>query len=465
MPRNALPFDLETAISVCRRGGFAAQAAYLARTYGEHDEYLRIQLQDEHNVAEAIDYLTRLPPGDAVRHVQVYARVLLDEEPQRATDLLIELYTHPISDDGDYATPEPLYPHFVGHPASFCRFLEALAERRWGKQIGAADDTDANADADADRTTHIVPMTAPDNPTDETSVFDTLLELYLCQMHAPDKALYILKHPGQYAYTQSQALLLCATDGFADGLLYLYEQLGMVEETMQYWIDQTLETDANDSAASEHASNRVLDVLDRCGEEDTNLYIMALHFLTSRESILRRHADQFHDVLNKINELGLLNTLEVVQLVSQTGVVEVGMMSTYLLQNVRTDRAELSGVNKLIESYRNEAAAKETELEELTSSTVPRSFQNRRCDACSGTLDLPKVHFMCKHSFHLRCLGDGDAARECPVCARAQGIVQDVQSGNAMLQDYGMVLETLHESDDGFGAVADLFAKGLLERE
>ena len=157
---------------------------------------------------------------------------------------------------------------------------------------------------------------------------------------------------------------------------------------------------------------------------------------------------------------GLLNALEVVQLVAQTGAVSVGTMSEYLQRTLRSEREEQYGVEKLIASYRSETAAKEAELRELSSSTTPRVFQNRRCDMCGGTLELPKVHFMCRHSFHLRCLGDD--ARECPQCARAHGVVQDVQRGNRVLADYDTFLGALHDADDGFEAVADMYAKGLL---
>ena len=38
-----------------------------------------------------------------------------------------------------------------------------------------------------------------------------------------------------------------------------------------------------------------------------------------------------------------------------------------------------------------------------------------KCTACTFTLDLPAVHFICMHSFHQRCLGDNE--KECPECA------------------------------------------------
>jgi hypothetical protein len=54
----------------------------------------------------------------------------------------------------------------------------------------------------------------------------------------------------------------------------------------------------------------------------------------------------------------------------------------------------------LINSYRTETVAKQTEIEALTDTSHPQVFQVTRCTRCNQTLDLPSIHFMCKHSFH-----------------------------------------------------------------
>jgi hypothetical protein len=62
---DELPFDLDTAIRVCRQAGFFEHATYLARKYGRHEEYLRIQIEDAEQYDEALKYLRGLGP-DAV---------------------------------------------------------------------------------------------------------------------------------------------------------------------------------------------------------------------------------------------------------------------------------------------------------------------------------------------------------------------------------------------------------------
>ena len=60
-----LKFDLETAIAMCRQGGYFEQAAYLATEHGENDMVVSILVEDSQKYAEALKFISRLEP-DAV---------------------------------------------------------------------------------------------------------------------------------------------------------------------------------------------------------------------------------------------------------------------------------------------------------------------------------------------------------------------------------------------------------------
>ena len=57
-----LPFDLDTAIRVCRQAGFYEHATYLAKKWGRHEEYLRIQIEDAEQFGDALRYVRSLGP-------------------------------------------------------------------------------------------------------------------------------------------------------------------------------------------------------------------------------------------------------------------------------------------------------------------------------------------------------------------------------------------------------------------
>lgn len=58
--QEELPFDLETAIRVCRQAGYFEHASYLAKKYERHEDYLRIQIEDAGNFVDALVYLRKL---------------------------------------------------------------------------------------------------------------------------------------------------------------------------------------------------------------------------------------------------------------------------------------------------------------------------------------------------------------------------------------------------------------------
>jgi len=60
--QQELPFDLDTAIRVCRQAGYFDHASYLAKKYERHQDYLRIQIEDAGNHRLALAYLRRLGP-------------------------------------------------------------------------------------------------------------------------------------------------------------------------------------------------------------------------------------------------------------------------------------------------------------------------------------------------------------------------------------------------------------------
>ena len=57
-----LKFDLETAIAMCRQGGYFEQAAFLATKHGENDMVVDILIEDSKKYAEAVEYIWRLEP-------------------------------------------------------------------------------------------------------------------------------------------------------------------------------------------------------------------------------------------------------------------------------------------------------------------------------------------------------------------------------------------------------------------
>ncbi|GLB34509.1 putative zinc-finger [Lyophyllum shimeji] len=107
---DELPFDLDTAIRVCRQAGYFEHASYLARKYERHEDYLRIQIEDAGNYGEALAYLRMLGPDAAESNLARYGRAMLSSLPEETTKLLIDLCTTsgPLTSIDTETAPTPI---------------------------------------------------------------------------------------------------------------------------------------------------------------------------------------------------------------------------------------------------------------------------------------------------------------------------------------------------------------------
>lgn len=91
--KSGTNFDLETAISMCRQGGYYDQAVFLAKKNSEHELVIDILIEDSKKYTDALGYISRLAPEMAYPNLMKYARVLLEHCQEDATQIFIDYYT------------------------------------------------------------------------------------------------------------------------------------------------------------------------------------------------------------------------------------------------------------------------------------------------------------------------------------------------------------------------------------
>lgn len=90
-------------------------------------------------------------------------------------------------------------------------------------------------------------------------------------------------------------------------------------------------------------------------------------------------------------------------------------------------------------------------------------FQSRRCMSCGGSLDLPTVHFLCKHSFHQRCLDRVDEDAECPVCKPQNATIKAIRKRQVESADqHDLFKNELQRSKDRFALISEFFGRGVM---
>lgn len=423
------PFDLDTAIRVCRQAGYFEHASYLAKKYKRHEDYLRIQIEDAGSYQEALAYVKELGPETvsnlfrrdfllnahslikAEVNLARYGRAMLANLPNETTQVLIELCSgtgfantpdaedRPASPaplpgdrtpsghqrqatirrsyhDGDSSrasspppsqtiltsrrpprrrpSPRQYFAHFVNHVDLFMRFLEELAQIRWGQKLptGATPTTQPSTK----------PIQLADTPdeldrTDQVAVWNTLLELYLTRSGQTkdtsastalrNKAVAVLRDDVAFPYDQSHALLICSTYGFTDGLIILWEKMGMYEDILRFWMERENSQPNTDLGNGKRASDEVLRHLGVYGPAHPHLYPMVLRFLTSSAALLSRHTMDVMGILEKIDKDKIIPPLGVVQILSRNDVASVGLVKDWLMRRIKDSRGEISAVSRL----------------------------------------------------------------------------------------------------------------------
>ena len=494
-----LMFDLDTTIRVCRQAGFFEHASYLAKKWKRHEDYLRIQIEDAGQYLDALSYLRALDPevvsvtltlrsglttAQCHLNMLLYGRILLLNEPEATTTLLIDLCsgtmrTLPLTNDplptkdsseaerpaagvlsyigaqrvtdlisGDSAKQdtrsksaaveeppktsngvtkmdevadaidsiEPLFDppsprlyfyQFVNLRDQFIRFLEEVALKRWHQSMKVRDNGVAPGPPPSEH------MDDREGTADQTAIWNTLLELYLNPSGTSSsssveadrkKALNLLSDPS-LPVDSFHALILCSQANFTDGLVTLWISMGMYEDVIRFWMDEDSklsEGPVNGSPPSE----KMLEFLEAHGQDFPELYTLVLRHLTSSTSALKRHSTALSRVLKRIDELRVLPPLAVIQILARNGNATVGMLKEWLQQSVGETEQELENDKRLTANYRLETETKEQEIKALANPTQPQIFQVTRCAACNTQLDLPSIHFMCKHSYHQRSVLD-----------------------------------------------------------
>ncbi|KAG8779740.1 hypothetical protein FRC20_003526, partial [Serendipita sp. 405] len=371
-------------------------------------------------------------------------------------------------------SPRAYFVHFVDHPEYFIRFLEEVALSRWGQKVDLKTGTSEKKVADAPDAEQLPFTDAEADKQDRSAVWNTLIELYLTLSNKPPdmdkgkkaevakamktKALHVLK--SSFEFDSTHALLVCSTQQFTEGLILLWERLRMYEDILRFWMDKEKALEgSNEEVKGDKPSSEVLRYLNRYGESNPHLYPLVLRFLTSTPILLQRHTTELTAILEHIEEEKIMPPIGVVQVLSRNGVASVGLVKQWLMRRIGESKSDIESDRRLIDSYRSETAAKLKDIAELSDPDVPKVFHVTQCAAGDGPLELPAVHFMCKHSYHQRCLGEHET--ECPICATQHGVIRQLRRDNERIaQQHDIFLADVEEN--GFSAIATAFNRGIM---
>jgi vacuolar protein sorting-associated protein 11 len=377
-----LKFDLETAITMCRQGGYYDQAAYLARKHNEHELVVDILIEDCKKYAEALAYIWRLETESAYYNLMKYPTVLLEHCSEDSTKLFIEYYTGKFRPKKDAVVIVQASSNnqqgVAGRAASAVQNLAALLPLPY---MNAGQSQPPVQNRETAIITQIVetesdepppkynipnPRTAfsafVDHPTelitfleacteskdipdeDKADLYTTLFEMYVQNANAAKgseekrewetKAKKLIESKKVMMDT-ANVLLLSHLSNFKEGTVLVREHQGMRFDIFRSY------TTAKDTAGA-------IKALHKYGAREPELYPAALAYFTSSPQILAEAGPELDVVLKKIDADGLLAPLQVIQTLSANGVATMGMIKTYLTRTIERERQEIAKVGILL---------------------------------------------------------------------------------------------------------------------
>ncbi|XVE80464.1 hypothetical protein DITRI_Ditri14bG0141700 [Diplodiscus trichospermus] len=166
-------------------------------------------------------------------------------------------------------------------------------------------------------------------------------------------------------------------------------------------------------------------------------------------------------VLTYIERDEILHPIIVLQTLPRNLCLTHSVIKDYIARKLEQELKLIEKDRRAIEKYQEDTLTMRKEIQDLR--TNARIFQLSKCTACTFTLDLPAVHFMCMHSFHQRCLGDNE--KECPECAPVYRSVMEMKrSLEQNSKDEDRFFPQVKSSKDGFSVIVEYFGKEIISK-
>ncbi|KAL7748964.1 Vacuolar protein sorting-associated protein 11 [Sorochytrium milnesiophthora] len=441
------------AIRVCRQAGYYTHALALAKRFEQHDMFIRIQVEDVHDYAQALRYMEEELLGNTNlmhEYFDRYGSTLLAHIPEQATEMVIRVLSGQ-KGQASRAKEAERYVHLfpASQPQWLRRYLEfvvdtfadSCSELVWNTLLEVYLALHHSHDSAQTANPASVRSASPARSGRQASPTPSMSPARSGRERSGRSVMPLLQNE-KARYDPNHALTLCQQHHYIPGLLFLYEK-------------QQLYRDILDIYERINDYGMILQVCQQHGGADPTLWQEGLAFLAAH------HADPacasvFDAFLAAVQNNAMVSPLQVLQTLAKYPHLTLGHIRSYISGHLRDEKQRIEEDEATAQSYRQETAAMRKEIEELTAKPV--MFQVNQCSACGGNLEIPAAHFMCKHSFHLGCLNETE--QQCPKCAPQQRtLVQIRKSLKDSAAQPELFYEQLQDADDGYAVIAEWFSK------
>ncbi|KAI3648866.1 hypothetical protein MP228_006720 [Amoeboaphelidium protococcarum] len=429
---NQVYFDAEAALAVCRENGLYEQAVQLAIKFGLHDIAVTVMLEDLNDYAQCLNYMER-NLDQSFNQLQKYGATLYQFSSSQTQKLMVDLCSPPLNKD-----PFQLLPSLRLSDNDSIKILEQIQTNRQ--------------------------LAGNDNSLVLMKINEGLLDLYLsCKdQDYTDKILGLLQ--STVLYDQNKVLASCKQNNNVAAQLYILE----MSKQYKSILDLYCEIDDYDK------------VMSKCIEYSPvmpSLWVDALKYFVQKQGVVHF----IKDCIAEIHTQKLLSLGELIDTLAINDECTFDLVRDILLAKAELDQAMIAENESKTSQLLAECEQVKSEISQLKSG--PYLLQNNECSICKGVLELPCVHFLCKHSFHTRCIQvpsqrlDGihtqspsisaspspsyAADLECPLCEPEYSLVKEIREHQEMSsKDIEQFRHKLSNSTDAFSVIASYLGRG-----
>eukprot|EP00742_Colponemidia_sp_Colp-10_P014920 GILJ01016996.1.p1 GENE.GILJ01016996.1~~GILJ01016996.1.p1 ORF type:complete len:781 (-),score=139.23 GILJ01016996.1:46-2388(-) len=274
-------------------------------------------------------------------------------------------------------------------------------------------------------------------------------------------------------YDPYHVLALVQQHDFEKGILFMLKVLQLSEEIVAHYakvferrdlsVEQRtaakhklIETCRGSSTTSAASVSKGEAARKAASEAERSMWVSLLSILVRSDLDV---SDDIAIVLQYVQEKDLLPPVAVVEILSTNPNLQLRTVRQYVLSMLAADDVAIKANQEVLRHNTKAITESHAALRQLTTSATV--FQTTKCTGCSAPLDLPAVHFLCKHSYHKRCLND---ALECNQCSQqTRKMIQDQKDEEAAVEKHEAFFDSVAaaEAEDGFSVVAGHFAHGI----
>uniref|UniRef100_A0A914GXB7 RING-type domain-containing protein n=1 Tax=Globodera rostochiensis TaxID=31243 RepID=A0A914GXB7_GLORO len=148
------------------------------------------------------------------------------------------------------------------------------------------------------------------------------------------------------------------------------------------------------------------------------MWVELISFGTTSKSATRK--EDLFALLRKISESNSLNPLIVLEILSRDESLQVGDIRDIVIGWLERQDKSLRENEREIAEQERQLFEMNKEIEDLENNV--QVYQVAKCTVCNNHLQVPAIHFLCRHSYHANCFESysGNRPDECPACAASE---------------------------------------------